>query len=996
MAERMRSRASPARYGLSGERDEERLRQFGWWASGGPVEESRHVLRALARSPDPASALLGLQRIAEAEPSQRKELAALLHTDPVLRGKLFAVLGSSTVLTDALVRSPYAWRVLATDAATPEYDYEGVLRATVAPGANRTTGSAARSGVGGDDERELRLAYLLLLVEIAADDLGHLVEPGIDESDLDCVTSKLTALAEAALRAGLAAAVAERPATDDADLAIIALGKCGGRELNYVSDVDVVFVCSGDGAGDIATRVAQETMRLVGNACFQVDAALRPEGTAGPLVRTVSSHENYYRRWARTWEFQALLKARPVAGDSALGRRYMDVVTPLVFSAAERVDFVPEVQRMRRRIENQLPVATARRELKLGRGGLRDVEFAVQLLQLVHGRVDTEIRSGNTVEALERLAEGGYIGRRDGAEMAESYRFLRLLEHRLQLRRLRRTHLFPDEADAEELHWLARAAGIDTRGDSAAAALTREFQRHSTRVRRLHEKFFYRPLLDAVSRVPADALRLTTDEAQRRLAALGYAAADGALQHIKALTAGVSRRAVIQRRLLPVVLDLLAETPDPDGGLLAYRRVSEELADTSWYLRLVRDEAAVIERLATVLGFSRLVPDLLVRAPEVLRLLADSDRLAHRPQEEVAGSLGIAVGRQRTLDAAVATARSLRRHELLRVACADISGLLGVSAVCAALSNVWLAVLRAVWDAVLRESSGTNAEPPARVAVIGMGRLGGGELGYGSDADVMFVCEPAGADEQEALAFATRVATTVRDMLAAPSVDPRLDVDAGLRPEGRNGPLVRTLQSYLAYYSRWADAWEAQALLRATPVAGDFELGQRFLDAVAGIRYPPEGLDESSVRQLRRLKARVEVERIPRGADPTTHTKLGRGGLTEVEWAVQLFQLRYAGRFPELRTTSTLRALDGLARVGIVAQDDVDSLRAAWLLVSKARNAITLVRGRPNDQLPGYGRDLAAVARLVGYTVDDDPGEFLDLYRRTTRRAHAVAERLCY
>lgn len=998
MVDRTPSHVSPARYGLSDDRDEQRLQLLGWWGVGGPAGESRHVLAALARSPDPAAALLGLQRIAEADSSEWCELGAALHTDPVLRGKLFAVLGSSTALTDALVRSSQAWRKLATDAATSEHDYETVLFTALGAGSPTAAESAAGHIEGMGAEREFRAAYLLLLVEIAAADLGHLVEPAIDEPEFATVTRKLTMLADAVLRVGLAAAATDVSGADNAALAIIALGKCGGRELNYVSDVDVVFVCDGD--LDVANKLAQETVRLVGSTCFQVDAALRPEGTAGPLVRTVESHESYYCRWARIWEFQALLKARPIAGDAALGRRYMDVVTPLVFAVAERVDFVPEVQRMRRRIENDLSAGTVKRELKLGRGGLRDVEFAVQLLQLVHGRVDTDIRSGNTVDALTRLSAGGYIGRRDGAELTESYRFLRLLEHRLQLRRLRRTHLFPDEANEAELHWLARAAGIGAHGGSAAAMLQREFQRHSTRVRRLHEKFFYRPLLDAVSRVPTDALRLTTDEAERRLAALGYAAADGALEHIKALTAGLSRRVVIQRRLLPVVLDLLAETADPDGGLLAYRRVSEALTETSWYLRLVRDEAAVVERLTAVLGSSRFVPDLLVRAPEVLWLLADSDQLADRSHDEVARSLRTAVARQRSLAPAVATARSLRRHELLRVACADVLGLLGVSAVCAALSNAWLAVLQAVWHAVIRELNGGDTEPPARIAVIGMGRLGGGELGYGSDADVMFVCEPIGsvdgADEQRALAFATRVATTVRDMLGTPSGDPRLEVDAGLRPEGRNGPLVRTLDSYQAYYTRWAGVWEAQALLRACPVAGDVELGQRFLNAVAGIRYPPKGLDESQVRQLRRLKARVEVERLPRGADPTTHTKLGRGGLADVEWTVQLFQLRHTGRFPELRTTKTLEALDGLARAGLVTEDDAESLRAAWLLATRSRNAITLVRGKPSDQLPGYGRDLTALARILGYTVDDDPGEFLDLYRRTTRRAHAVAERLCH
>ena len=652
-------------------------------------------------------------------------------------------------------------------------------------------------------------------------------------------------------------------------------------------------------------------MRVAGKACFDVDAALRPEGKAGALVRTLESHQGYYQKWAKTWEFQALLKARPVAGDAELGRQYAEMVAPLVWSAADRENFVGEVQQMRRRVEGHVPSEHAERELKLGRGGLRDVEFAVQLLQLVHGRVDDELRSPSTMDALAALGEGGYVGRQDAAELGASYEFLRMIEHRLQLRRLRRTHLFPATSDTAELRILARASGIKAAGGkSQGEALLAEFRKHAKGIRRLHEKIFYRPLLQSVANVPTEALRLTTKQAASRLAALGYTAPDGALQHIKALTSGVSRRAAIQQALLPVLLDLLADTPDPDGGLLSYRKVSEALEDTPWYLRVLRDEGTVVENLAVLLGTSRLVPDLLVRAPEVLQLLGDPARLLGRTPAEVATSLRAAVRRQPGLNAAVAAARSLRRHELLRVACADLLGLLEVPAVCEALSSVWVAVLQGALAAAFRQRQAELGRTPARIAVIGMGRLGGAELGYGSDADVLFVCEPAeGVSDADAVKFASSVAETVRKMLGAPSSDPALVVDADLRPEGRSGPLVRTLESYRAYYARWGEVWEAQALLRARFIAGDDDLGERFITMINPIRYPEGGLDGTKAREIRRIKARVETERMPRGADPTRHTKLGRGGLADVEWTVQLLQLQHACSVPGLRTTSTLDAL---------------------------------------------------------------------------------------
>lgn len=988
MREPIRTHASAARFGFTGKQAEERLRAAGWWTATGPADGSEKILTALSRTPDPDLALTAIDRLREADRWNWLALAAELRQNVELRGRLLALFGTSKALADLVVATPDLWLRLADNTVTPVADYNWILDEAVRTAVETPVGSAV--------EHALRHSYRSLLLEIAAEDLAPLVEPELDRRPFGEVTAALTALAEAALRAGLTVAEHEVHNAHETTLAIVAMGKCGGRELNYVSDVDVVFVAEGD--LEIAAQLAIRTMRVVGTACFDVDAALRPEGTAGALVRTLEGHEVYYRKWARTWEFQALLKARPVAGDADLGRRYIELVTPLVWSAAERENFVADVQQMRRRVEQHIPHELLKRELKLGRGGLRDVEFAVQLLQLVHGRADPALRSPSTIQALEALGAGGYVGRADAAELRSSYEFLRIVEHRLQLRGLRRTHLFPKFENTEQLRWLARASGLGPeRGKSESEVLIADFNRHVSGIRRLHEKLFYRPLLDAVSRVPTDALRLTTKQAQSRLVALGYTSPDGALHHIQALTSGVSRRAAIQQALLPVLLDLFAQTPDPDGGLLAYRRVSEALADTPWYLRVVRDEPAVVEKLAVVLGISRLVPDLLVRAPEVLQLLGQPRRLAGRSPAEVATSLQAAASRQPNLAGAVATARSFRRHELLRVACADLLGLLDVPEVCAALSSVWGAVLHSTLTTAIRQEAAEAGGEPARIAVIGMGRLGGGELGYGSDADVLFVCEPVGdASDSEAVRFATVVAETVRRSLGSPSQDPALEVDVGLRPEGRQGPLVRTLESYRAYYDRWGEVWEAQALLRARVVAGDGDLGERFIDAVDPVRYPESGLDAAGIREIRRIKARVATERMPRGGDRTTNTKLGRGGLADVEWTAQLMQLRYAHQVPALRTTSTVHALHALSEAGIAESADVDSLVEAWELATRARNVTMLVRGKAVDQLPTSGRELAALARVFGYSADHDPGEFLDTYRRVTRRAHAVAERLFF
>jgi glutamate-ammonia-ligase adenylyltransferase len=942
------------------------------------------LLWSLSRAPDADNALRAMVRLADAVGRDWDELNQALVKDRGLRGRLFGVLGSSMALGDHLVANSDSWHLLAGGVTLPLADE---LRAAFRELAEKATDTAAAMP-------SLRKLYRDRLLVLAGLDLASTVE---NEPVLPFVTvgEHLSDLADAAL--GAALTVATRSVCGDGQcprIAVIALGKCGARELNYVSDVDVIFVA--EDADATATRLAGELMSFAADTFFEVDAALRPEGKHGQLVRTLDSHIAYYQRWAKTWEFQALMKARPAAGDAELGRQYIEALTPMVWTASEREDFVPEVQAMRRRVEELVPAGVRAREIKLGTGGLRDVEFAVQLLQLVHGRNDESLHVASTVDALAALGAGGYIGRDDAANLTASYEFLRLLEHRLQLQRLKRTHMLPEADDEEALRWLARAAHMrpDGRHD-ALGVLREEFKRQNMRVSRLHAKLFYQPLLESVGTVGISE-GMTPAAAERQLAALGYEGPQSALTHLAALTSHSGRRGRVQQVLLPTLLDWLSDTPDPDSGLLAYRRISEELADQRWYLSTLRDEGAVAKRLMHVLGTSAYVPDLLMRAPEVIQLYADGPdgpKLLDVEPEGVARALVASAGRHADPVRAIAAARTLRRRELARIASADLLGMLEVTDVCEALTSVWVAVLQAALEAVIRANT-PDGGAPARIAVIGMGRLGGGELGYGSDADVMFVCEPEdGIDESAAVRWSVTIAEQVRTLLGTPSADPPLEVDANLRPEGRNGSLVRTLDSYETYYAQWAQTWEIQALLRAHRVAGDLELGERFLRMVDKTRYPPGGVSAEAMQEIRRIKARIDAERLPRGADPNTHTKLGRGGLADIEWTVQLIQLRHAHTVPALHNTSTLDALDAIGAAELIAAGDVELLQQAWLTATRARNALVLVRGKPTDQLPGPGRQLNAVAVAAGWD-NGDGGEFLDNYLRVTRRAKAVVRKV--
>ncbi len=689
------------------------------------------------------------------------------------------------------------------------------------------------------------------------------------------------------------------------------------------------------------------------------------------------------------------MKARPAAGDAELGEQYIAALMPMVWTACEREDFVSEVQAMRRRVESLVPADERARELKLGTGGLRDVEFAVQLLQLVHGRNDESLHVASTVDALAALGAGGYIGRDDAANMTASYEFLRLLEHRLQLQRLKRTHMLPDEDDDEAMRWLARAAHMRPDGQhDASGVLREELKRQSLRVSRLHAKLFYQPLLESVGQ---PELGLTSEAAERQLAALGYESPQSALTHLAALTGHSGRRGRVQQVLLPTLLDWLSDTPDPDAGLLAYRRISDELSDHRWYLSTLRDEGAVAKRLMRVLGTSAYVPELLMRAPEVIQQYADGPngpKLLEVEPEAVARALIASAGRHPDPVRAIAAARTLRRRELARIASADLLGMLEVVDVCKALTSVWVAVLQAALEAVIRANT-PDSGAPARIAVIGMGRLGGGELGYGSDADVMFVCEPN--DGRRRIRRGAVVDHDRRAGALAAGHAERRSAAGGRRGSAAGRPqrlagahpgllrvLLRTMGAAMGDSGAAAGAsgGRRRGSRRAVPVDGRQDAIPARWCVGRGRAGDPHGSRPASTPSGCRA-ARI----------PTRTPSLAAAGWPTSSGRFSCFSFGMRTSCPRCTARRRLQTLDAIGAAELIAEGDVDLLRDAWLTATRARNALVLVRGKPTDQLPGPGRQLNAVALAAGWDTDDG-GEFLDNYLRVTRRAKTVVRKV--
>ncbi len=957
----------------------------------------RSALAHFSNAADPDQALRLLVRLAEAEAPTvkkilKKEQAAL---------RFVKLLGASSALAEFISRNPRCLEYFSADVSSvlsrPEMRkrFDEVLPVDE----NRFNSIELI--------QSLRRTYREMLLEIAIYDLNQ----SNAVAAVPVVARALADLAAESLDQALAIARGELLYTTEhgsytreeitaTQIAVIGMGKGGAGELNYISDVDVIFVAesvdpeiSNERMLEIATKLATRMMRVIDSnnvepALWQVDANLRPEGKSGALVRTLESHVAYYQRWAENWEFQALIKATPIAGSLELGKRYRENLNPLIWNSSKRENFVESVQKMRERVTENIPAAELDWQIKLGIGGLRDVEFTVQLLQLVHGREDDSVRAPDTITAIGQLAKAGYIGREEANQFAENYKFLRLIEHRIQLTKLRRTHLMPSETV------LQRAVARSIKPDWTAEKLISEWNEVKVSVRKLHQRIFYRPLLVAVAKAEG-SLSLSDEQVMDRLAAIGFRDTRGASQHIQALTGGLSRRAQIQRQLLPVLIEWFAKGTDPDSALLAFRRLSESLGESHWYLRMLRDSSGAAERLASSLSNSKLVTELFELIPDGAAWLDDPSLLKPKSLAGLSLESESVASRHDDLETIAKSIRHIRRRETLRMALGAVAGETQLAEIEQGLTDLSQWYLSSLLDAVTN-SSEYNGEPVSKLVdfgLVAMGRFGGSELGFGSDADVMAVYEPIGAT---AVAIAQKSAEIILSEVKRLAVDPQLEfqIDMDLRPEGKNGPVARSLESYRAYYSRWSDIWENQALLRARMFYGSTALKIDFAELVDAYRYP-EQIEQASIIEIRRIKARMETERLPQGADFNRHLKLGRGSLSDIEWVIQLLQLKHGKQIPAIRTPKTLEALDALVEHKLVELHDARVLREAWIFCSRIRSASVLWSNRRSDVLPTDRHQLEGIARILEYprgsaTVLEEE------YLARTRRARLVFEKLFF
>ncbi|MDP9347437.1 MAG: DUF294 nucleotidyltransferase-like domain-containing protein, partial [Actinomycetota bacterium] len=864
--------------------------------------------RTLADAPDPQLARIALSRVGE-DPGAREALAR-----PEVLSVATRLLGLSSAAADFLVRHPEETAALGDVSSRSRETLDAEL-------ANDVTVRGTGDG--------LRVFRRRALLRVAARDLGG--------APLEEVVGEISAVAEACLE------TATREAAGELRLGVVGLGKLGGAELNYASDVDLLFVHEGDGAAAgraVARLIALLSEPTAEGIALRVDPTLRPGGRGGLLSRTLESVLSHYERESAVWERQAMIKARSVAGDPWLGAQFVEGVMPFVYPAELAPGAIDEVRRTKVRLEEYI----RRRgkeftEVKRGRGGIRDVEFAVQLLQIVHGRRDPRLRSPNTLAALAALAEEGYVAEPDADALADAYRFLRRLEHRLQIVRDLQTHDLP--ADHHARRTIARSLGLD-----GAGALQAEYDRQTGLVRGLHERLFYRPLLEAFAgRGVAAHDRAATEEL---LAGLGFASPARSYDVLARVVDPATRLGKVVAHVFPLMAPALATAPDPDAALVRLERVAEAVGQRPGPADVLAGDPGAARRLAHAVGASSFATDLLVADPERVRALAD--------------------GAERGPDAAADLVGTIARFAARELAPRETG-----------------AAITQVADRVLREAVDA-ARPDLPFAVIGMGKLGAGELNFASDLDVMFVYEGEGPqDLKRAGAAAERVLQHVRDAGWEP--------DADLRPEGRSGPLARSIAGYLEYWTRYAEPWEFQSLLRARGVAGDPALGRRFELNAEDLAYPPDGLTVDRVAEMRHMRERIERERVKPPEAAKFHFKLGYGSLADVQFAVELALMRHGGAHPEVRTRQTLEAIERLAAARFLPDAAAHSLGEAFVFLSDVKNALEVDRRLRVEAVPVSPEEQTSLARRLGY--EEYPRQsFIDDYLRITRRCRRAMERV--
>jgi glutamate-ammonia-ligase adenylyltransferase len=946
------------------------------WLAAAPADEVRD---ALAAAGDPAAALHQLSRLLEVAPAAPRPG----HVAPLLR-----ILGGSPALAGTLATERAGWPTLldqVLDGASR--DAAGHRRALAAAG---VAGPLPRAEL----QAALRRHRRRELVRIGGRDLLGL-------ASVDATVREISALAEGVIEAAVNAVRARLEAEWGAGrggFTVLGMGKLGGDELNYSSDVDLVYVYERDGEqadgrtlAQFFSRLAEEVTRALreptaDGLVFRVDLRLRPGGGEGPVALSVPAALSYYETWGETWERAAWLKARPVGGDRELGERLLAELVPFVYRRYLDFGTIEDLKRMKRQVDASLRApGAASRDVKLGRGGIREVEFFVQAQQLVHGGKDARLRLRSTLAGLEALAAAGYVERPVADRLAAAYRFLRDVEHKLQIVQERQTQLVP--RDPEELLGLARRLGFH--GADAVASFEAARTRHTNAVRDAFDALFH-AAEEERRREAAPELALLVEELDQeeqalgRLGRLGFRDVAAVYADLRLLRDGPPHAPASARRrqalaaLAPALIAEITRSAAPERALRHLATFITTIGARTSYLHLLLENPGVMRLLVRLFATSEFLSAFFLRHPELLDSLVRADLVrVTRTREDLATELASRLAAAPDLEAELDTLRRFRHEEFLRIGVHDIEGTLAPGEVGPELTRLAETCLEAALRIARREvltRTGLPAAPATEgLVVVAMGKLGSAELTYASDLDLIFVYDAGDPERWAGRAVPHEVFTRIAQRAISALQTPTREglayrIDTRLRPSGNQGPLVSSLEAFAAYHRTSAQVWERQALIRARVVAGPPALGAR-LEAVVTQFVYGRGLEAAEVAEIARMRTRIERERG--GPEGQVNVKTGRGGLVDVEFLVQMLQLRYGQTHPGIRKRGTTAAIAALAAEGLLAADDARALADGYAFLHAVESRLRLERDQPIEATDLDADALLSLARRLGYEGTD-------------------------
>jgi glutamate-ammonia-ligase adenylyltransferase len=948
------------------------------WLDAAPADE---VIGGLAAAGDPAGALRALGRLlALADP----------RPEPGTVERLLRLLGGSPALASALAAEGAQWPAMLSAAfATP-----------VRTAGEHHAALAAIGAAGPLDRKELATAlrrhHRRELIRIGGRDLTGLAVVDDTVRELSTLADAEIATAVACARARVAAEWGGDPAVG---FTVFGMGKLGGGELNYSSDVDLVYVYERDGAHggrtlrEFFVRIAEEASRALAEVtadglCFRVDLRLRPGGGEGPLAISLAAAISYYETWGQTWERAVWLKARPVAGDAALGAELLSALEPFVYRRFLDYGTLEDLKSMKRRVDASLRDPTAReRNVKLGRGGIREIEFFVQAQQLVHGGKDARLRHRNTLAALDRLAACGHIDPAQGLALADAYRFLRDVEHKLQIVQQRQTQLLP--VDPDEVAALARRLG--GRGPEALAAFRAAHARHTDVANAAFAALFHRAEETRRREERPELARLIDDLDQEEralwhLANLGFRDLETAYADLRLLRDGPPQAPASSRRrdalsaLAPAMVSAIAASAAPDRALHHMATFVSTIGARTSYLHLLLENPGILGLLVRLFAGSEFLSRFFLRHPELLDNLVRADLVrVTRPADDMAAELRGRLAAASDLETRLDELRRFRHEEFLRIGVHDLEGELDVEEASRQLSVLATVCLGAAVDVAREELLARTRLPPTQptdgLAVLAMGKLGSAELNYNSDLDLIFVYDPGDpawwVGKMPAHEFFTRVAQRAISALQTPTREGiAYRIDTRLRPSGNQGSLVCSIDAFETYHRTSAAVWERQALIKANPLIGPEALRARLARALDAFVYGRR-LERDEVAEIARIREKMAEERGGDG-NGQVNIKTGRGGLVDVEFLVQMLQLRHGHDHPAVRKRRTRDALAALESSGLVPAEDARALAAGYAFLRTLENRLRIENDQPVEAMDADVEALLPLARRLGYEGPDD------------------------